>query len=405
MKVVIIGMSAAGLSCLDTLLRFSSETNITVISEEKYQPYCRCLLTYYLGKNLSENQMIIKNISACPANTHFIFSEKVEHINVIKKSVILSSGKEIHYDKLLIATGASAVKPKYYDEEKRTFTLRYMDDAKKVEKYVKEKAIVLGGGLVGVKTAYGLIERNTKVTMIISSPYPLSMILDENTARFVEKDIEELGIEIRTQEDISEISMKEDMVQVSLKSGTELESDVIVVGKGVKPRVALARKSGINIDLGIVANEFLETSAEGVYAAGDCCEAMDITRKTPWVNALWPVAVEQGYFAALNMSGARAPYPGSIGMNSLKTQSFHLISGGVLKDGEGVTIYEKHFPHKKQFRKLAVRDNVPVGMAFYNNPEYAGVIINLIKKGTPLTVDPRKIVSGEVGLMDILKPL
>jgi nitrite reductase (NADH) large subunit len=406
MNAVIIGLSAAGLSCLDTLLRFSPDTNITVISEEKYSPYCRCLLTYYLGKRLQEDQMIIKDVTACPAtNTHFIFGESVEHIAASKKSVILSNGKEIKYDKLLIATGASAVKPKYYDEGKRTFTLRYLGDAKKVEKYLKEKAIVLGGGFVGIKTAYGLFERNIEVTMIISSPYPLSMVLDEKTARFVEKDLKGLGIVIRTQEDIAELNMKKDMVHVSLKSGTELKSDVVVVGKGVKPRVDLAKKSGINTDLGITVNEFLETSAEGVYAAGDCCEAMDVVRKTPWINAIWPVAVEQGYFAAVNMSGANTPYPGSIGMNSLKTHTFHLISGGVLKEEDGITIFEKHIPHRNQFRKLAVMDNVPVGMVFYNSPEDAGIIINLIKKGMPLTVDPRKIINNEVSLMDVLKPL
>lgn len=405
MNVVIIGLSAAGLSCLDTLLRFSPDTDITVISEEKYSPYCRCLLTYYLGRKLQEDQMTIKDISTCPANTHFIFGESVEQIDTNKKSVILSTGKEIVYDKLLVATGSNAIKPKYYGEEKRTFTLRYLDDAKKIEQYIKDKAIVLGGGFVGIKTAYGLFERNIKVTMIISSPYPLSMVLDERTARFVERDLKGLGIVMRTQEDIAEIRMEKDMVHISLKSGTELKSDVIVVGKGVKPRVDLARKSGINTHLGVVVNEFLETSAEGVYAAGDCCEAMDVVRKTPWVNAIWPVAVEQGYFAALNMSGAHTPYPGSIGMNSLKTNTFHLISGGVLKDEEGITIFEKHIPHKNQFRKLAVRDNVPVGMAFYNSPEDAGIIINLIKKGMPLTVDPKKIVNSEVSLMDILKPL
>ncbi len=154
-----------------------------------------------------------------------------------------------------------------------------------------------------------------------------------------------------------------------------------------------------------MVNEFLETSAEGIYAAGDCCETMDIARKRLWVNAIWPVAVEQGYFAALNMLGMQAPYPGSIGMNSMKTRAFHLITAGVLKGGEGVSLFEKYIPSTNQFRKLAVRDNVPVGMAFYNNPEEAGVIINLIKKGTPLTVDPAKIVNNEVSMMDILKPL
>lgn len=405
MKVVIVGASAAGLTCLDTLVRFSPQSDITIVSEEPYSPYCRCLLTYYLGGMLKEKQMVIRDTTSYPANTHFLFGERVEKIDTAGKSVILSSGKEITYDKLLIATGSNPVKPEYYDERKKTFTLRYMDDAKKIEPHLRSKAIVLGGGFVGIKAAAGLTERNIGVTIVIGSRYPLSMIADEQTSRFVGKDLKEMGIDIRSGEDIADVKDGNGSVRVSLSSGFELDSDAIIVGKGVKPRIDLAKQAGIKTDMGVTVNEFLETSAEGVYAAGDCCETMDISRNRIWVNAIWPVAVEQGYCAALNMLGLRAPYPGSVGMNSLKTKAFHLIVAGVLKAGEGVSIFEKYISSTNQFRKLAVRDNVPVGMAFYNNPEDAGVMINLIKKGTPLDVDPAKIVSNEVSTMDILKPL
>jgi len=405
MNVVITGSSAAGLSCLDTLVRFSPELNVTIISEEASAPYCRCLLTYYLGGMLKEQQMVIRDTTSYPANICFLSGERVEQIDTKKKSVILSSGKEIGYDKLLIATGSNAVKPKYYDEEKKTFTLRYLDDAKKIEPHIRSRAIILGGGFVGIKAAFGLIERNIGITIVIASQYPLSMIADEKTGRFVEKTLNTMGIDIRTGEDITDIKTKNDSLRVSLSSGFEVDSDVIVVGKGVKPRIDLAKQSGIKTDRGIMVNEFMETSAESVYAAGDCCETMDIARNTRWINAIWPVAVDQGYYAALNMMGRQTPYPGSVGMNSLKIRTFHLITAGVLKGGEGITIFEKYFPSTNQFRKLAVRDNIPVGMAFYNNPEDAGVIVNLIKKGTRLTVDPAKIVNNEVSMMDILNPL
>jgi nitrite reductase (NADH) large subunit len=405
MKVVIVGASAAGLTCLDTLVRFSSESDITIVSEEAYSPYCRCLLTYYLGGMLKEKQMVIRDATSYPPNTHFIFGERVENIDTVRKSVVLTGGKGIVYDKLLIATGSNPVKPKYYDEKKKIFALRYMDDAKKIEPHLRSKAIVLGGGFVGIKAASGLTERNIGVTVVIGSRYPLSMIADEETSRLVEKDLKGMGVDIRNGEDIADIKEGNGSLRVSLSSGFELDSDVIIVGKGVKPRIDLAKQAGIKTDMGIMVDEFLETSAEGVYAAGDCCETMDIARNKVWVNAIWPVAVEQGYCAALNMLGMRAPYPGSVGMNSLKTRAFHLIVAGVLKAGEGISIFEKYISSTNQFRKLAVRDNVPVGMAFYNNPEDAGVIMNLIKKGTPLNVDPAKIVSNEVSMMDILRPL
>jgi len=405
MKVVIIGSSAAGLACVDTLVRFSPELNATIISEEAYAPYCRCLLTYYLGGILKEKQMVIRDITSYPQNTTFLFGERVDRINTKNKSVMLTGGKEIPYNKLLIATGSNAVKPKYYDEEKKTFTLRYMNDAKKIEPHIRSSVIILGGGFVGIKAAFGLMQRNIGVTIVISSGYPLSMIVDEKTGSFIGKDLRRMGIDIRTGEDVAEIKTKNDALRVSLSSGLELDSDAVIVGKGVKPRVEIAKQAGIKTDLGITVNEFLETSAEGIYAAGDCCETMDIARKRFWINAIWPVAVEQGYYAALNMLGMQAPYNGSVGMNSMKTRAFHLITAGVLKGGEGISLFEKYIPSTNQFRKLAMRDNVPVGMAFYNNPEEAGVIVNLIKKGTPLTVDPAKIVNNEVSVMDILKPL
>jgi nitrite reductase (NADH) large subunit len=405
MHAVIIGLSAAGLSCLDTLLKFSPQVNVTAISEEKYSPYCRCALTHYLGRIVREDQLYISDIAKYPDNVKFIFGEKVEAIDASRKVLTMSGGREISYDKVLVATGANAIKPNYCDEGKKIFTLRYMGDAKKLEQYVKDRATVLGGGFVGIKTAYGLIERSVKVEMIVSSPYPLSLVLDEKSARFIEKEIRESGIGVRTQDNIAAINMKQDRVVVALQSGAELVSDVVVVGKGVKPRVEIARKAGIKVDLGIMTNEFLETSAEGVYAAGDCCETMDVARRLPWINALWPVAVEQGYFAALNMLGGAIPYQGSIGMNSLKTHSFHLISGGVMTEGSGATIFERNFPHLKQFRKLAVKDNILVGMAFFNCPDDAGTYINLIKKGMPLNADPQKIVDNEVSISDILNPL
>jgi nitrite reductase (NADH) large subunit len=404
-KIVIVGASAAGLTCLDTLLRFSPGSDISVVSEEPYSPYCRCLLTYYLGGVLKEKHVIIRDENSYPPNAHFLFGERVEKIDIVRKSVVLAKGKEIAYDRLLIATGSNPVKPKYYDENKKIFTLRYLNDAKKIESHLRSKAIVLGGGFVGIKAASGLVERNIAVTAVIGSQYPLSMIADEETSRLLEKDLEGMGIDIHAGEDIADIKNGNGSMRVSLSSGFELDSDVIVVGKGVKPRIDLAKQAGIRTDTGIAVNGFLETSAEGVYAAGDCCETMDIARNKVWINAIWPVAVEQGYCAALNMLGMQAPYPGSVGMNSLKTRTFHLVVAGVLKAGEGVSLFEKYISSTNQFRKLAVRDNVPVGMAFYNNPEDAGGMVNLIKKGSRLNVDPAKIVSNEVSMMDILKPL
>jgi len=405
MNIVIIGSSAAGLSCLNTLYTISRQAKITVISAERYSPYSRCLLPYYLGKSMTEQELTISSPSDYPSDVQFILGQKAEQINVRRKTVCLSDGRELGYDKLLIAVGADAVKPKYYAEGRGAFTLRYLDDAKKIAAAAKGRAVVLGGGFVGIKTAYGLLERNIKTDMVITSRHPLAMVLDETSARYIEKDLVDLGIGITTREDIYDISMHKKALKVYRSSGIALETDVVVICKGVKPSVDLAKVSGITVSEGISVNEYLETSVADIFAAGDCCETMDLARNKVRIIDLWPTAVEQGYFAALNISGTRSRYPGSIEMNSLKTKAFHLISAGLLKGEPGLTVYEKYIPSRKQFRKIALRGDVPVGMAFYNCPKEAGFFVNLIKKAMPLTVNPKKVVNGDVSINDIIKPL
>jgi nitrite reductase (NADH) large subunit len=189
-----------------------------------------------------------------------------------------------------------------------------------------------------------------------------------------------------------------------LKSGKELRSAVVIVGKGVVPRLELARDARLSVEAGILVDANLETSRKDIFAAGDCCQALDVTRGRSWINAVWPVAVEQGYYAGLNLAGIPAVYPGSIGQNSLKTPQSHLINAGLLKAADGVTFHEKQASGRNQFRMLAMRENIPVGMMFYNSPEDAGPVVNLIRRGKPLSPGlPEAIVSGEASLYDLLK--
>jgi nitrite reductase (NADH) large subunit len=404
MKLVIIGLSAAGLSALETILRFSPEAEITAISEENRQPYCRCLLTQYLGREVHQDFLTIRETTRYPKNVTWLLGERVSQVNPQNKSIACASGRTLRYDKLLIAAGAGAVRPEYCRDENRAHTLRFLEDALKIENQAGGKGIVAGGGFVGIKTAYGLKERGLEVEMVVSSPHLLSMVMNERAAVWVEKELQSLGVVLNRSDDIAQVNAAGHQVRAVLKSGKEIRGDVLVVGKGVIPRLELAQSAGLAVEAGILVNEFLETSEADIFAAGDCCQALDVTRGRPWINAVWPVAVEQGYFAGLNLAGIAAAYPGSIGLNSLKTPLSHLINAGLLKKADGVTFYEKQAPGRNQFRMLALRENIPVGMMFYNAPEDAGPVVNLIRRGKPLSPGiPEAIVSGEASLYDLLK--
>jgi NAD(P)H-nitrite reductase large subunit len=404
MKLVIIGLSAAGLSALETVLRFAPEAEITALSEENRQPYCRCLLTQYLGREVQQDFLTIRETNRYPKNVTWLLGERVSQIDPQNRSITCASGQTLSYDKLLIATGAAAVQPEYCRSENRAHTLRFIEDALKIENLAVGKGIVAGGGFVGIKTAYGLKERGLEVEMVVSSPHLLSMVMTERAAVWVEKDLQSLGVILNRSDDIAEISAADHQVRAVLNSGKEIRSDVLVAGKGVIPRLELAQSAGLAVEAGILVNEFLETSEPDIFAAGDCCQALDLTRGRTWINAVWPVAVEQGYYAGLNLAGTPAAYPGSVAMNSLKTPRSHLINAGLLKTAEGVTFHERQTTGKNQFRMLAMRENIPVGMMFYNAPEGAGPVVNLIRRAKPLSPGiPEAIVSGEASLYDLIK--
>jgi nitrite reductase (NADH) large subunit len=404
MKIVIIGLSAAGLSALETILHLAPEAEITAVSEENHQPYCRCLLTQYLGREVRQDFMTIRETGRYPKNVSWFLGERALRIDPEKKTVTCSSGQTLPYDKLLLATGAGAVQPEYCRVENRAYTLRFLEDALQIENLLKGKSIVTGGGFVGLKTVYGLKERGLEVDLVVSSPHLLSMVMNEHAAALVEKDLAAMGVALHKGDDIAGIQTEGRGVRAVLRSGREIAGDALVVGKGVVPRLELARDAGLTVEAGILANDFLETSVRDIFAAGDCCQALDVTRGRSWINAVWPVAVEQGYYAGLNMAGRPAAYPGSIGLNSLKTPRFHLINAGLLKEADGVTFYEKEAPGRNQFRMLAMREDIPVGMMFFNAPKDAGPVVNLIRRGKPLSSGlPQAIVRGEASIYDLLR--
>ncbi len=400
MKIVICGASAAGLSCLSTLIKQKKDIECTIISEEKIYPYSRCLLTYHLGREVTEKEIEITNPDFFPDNVKWIFGERIIKIDTNKKNVFTDKGNCFEYDKLLLALGAEAIKPPYMLQSDRIFNLRYLEDSVAIDRKLRNSAVVIGGGFVGIKTAYGLIRRGITPTLVMASHYPLSTTIDEETGLIVKDILSGMGIQIYTGADVKEVRQKNSILYLLLSNEKVLDCDVAIVGKGVKPRVKEIDNSGINIKTGILVDEFMQTSIKDIYAAGDCCETYDMVMEKRVINAIWPNAVEQGYYAALNMLNFKISYPGSIAMNSIKTDYFHLISAGNLKDGEA-KFFTHYVKSKKQLRKIAIKNGQIVGCALLNDPDYAGVIVELIKNKKPVTdtfVD--RVVKGSISPLE-----
>ncbi len=384
-KFVIIGNSAAGIAAVEAIREHDRESKITVLSDENYTSYCRCLISYYLSGQITEDKLIYRAPEFYKnKNIELLLAKKVVRIDFKKKIVYLEDKTKVEFDSILIASGASPKMPEIKGIGKRDVSgFRTVEEAKDIitRLPVIKTACVLGGGLIGLKAAYGFHKRKIDVKVIVKSGQVLSQMLDKTAADMIQKRIQDNGIEIVTGQDVVEIIGNGDLRAVKLESGKAIGCETVIVGKGVSPNISFLKDSGISIDAGIVVNEKQLTNIDDCYAAGDVAQGYDITTEKKEVNALWPIAVEQGRIAGLNMAGVDTAYIGSIGMNSIEFFDVPVISIGIIKpkDTSLKEIILKD-EAKSSYRKVVLKDDIIVGAILLGNVENAGIYLKLMKE-------------------------
>src|SRR3989339_1561644 len=362
MNYIIIGASAAGISAIEAIRSVDKNGKITVISDENYAIYSRCVLSYYLAGIVTEDKLKYRNDNFFKNNNvEAILGKKVVSVLPDKK-VKLSDGTELTFDKLLIATGSRSKMESIPGIEKEgVFGLRNIDDAKKIETRLNKtkSAVMLGGGLIGLRAAYALHKRGVKVTVVVKSKHVLSQMMGEEGASFIQNRMQEQGINILTELAAKEITGNKEVKGVILENGNKIDCETIVIGKGVQPNIELVKNTNIKTDWGIVVNEYLQTTSIDIYSAGDIAQSSDLITGESTINALWPNAIAQGKVAGLNMVGKNIKYNGSIGMNSVEFFDLPTISYGITKPkGEGFEVLISG--NKKSFTE----------------PEYEEILIN-----------------------------
>ena len=390
MRYVIIGASAAGVSCAENLRKHAPAAEITLISDETFALYSRCLLTYLIAGTIGEKDLAFKAKNFFEANkiiTHL--GKKALSVDRQKKVVLIEGNQEVVYHKLLLATGASAKTVKAPGVEKKgVFTVRKIDDARAILAMMErvEDVVVLGGGLIGLRDAYAFSLRKKRVTVVVKSPQILSQMIDQDAAKIISYILEENGIKILTGTDAKEITGGESVEGVVLDNGQKLSCQMVIIGKGVKANSQLAEQAGLKVEEGILTDEFLRTSDSNIFAAGDCAQTFDLARQKTRVNALWPCAVEQGEKAALNMMGKQTSYAGSLSMNSVDFFGLPCISLGITraKDRQEYKELIKK-ENGKYYKKLVLKENKIVGMVLVNDIRIAGIIARLIQERIDVT--------------------
>lgn len=374
MEYVILGAGAAGITAAKTIRKADREGKITVISTDT-QVHSRCMLHKYLsherdaaGISFIDPDFFEKNqITWLPGKT-------VSRLDTQGKKVYTDQGDEISYDRLLIATGAESFIPPVGNlrEAENVFGLRHLRDAQAIDELAKdaENIVIIGSGLVGLDAAYGLMETGKKVSIVEMADQILPVQLDKTAAFEYQKRFEKAGAVFYLGRKAADTVMGEDKIirEIILDNGEKLPCDLIIVAAGVRSAVAGMEGEGIVIDRGIKVDDYLQTGAEGVYAAGD----------VTGLSGIWPNAQKQGETAALNMCGSHVEYTDRYAIKNT-INFFGLVSMcvGVILPQEGDVVIARE--DSRNYKRVVLRDGKAVGVLLQGDISHGGIWQYLIK--------------------------
>jgi len=398
LKYVIIGNSAAGIGAVEGIRSIDKQGEITIITDEAHHTYSRPLISYLLLGKVTEESMRYRGENFYKDNNCTVMADSVaEKIETVTKNVVLKYGKKVPYDKLLVATGSSPFVPPIQGLDviyRNKFTFMSLDDALKLDAALdaEKRVLIVGAGLIGLKCAEGVHERVKQITVLDLAPRILSSILDDDGAKLVQSHMESKGIKFRLSANIKSIKFN----TATLENGETIEFDIIVLAVGVRPNTALLNGLA-KIDRGIIVNKKSETSAPGIYAAGDCTQTLDISSGQSKIMALLPNAYMQGEAAGINMAGGDKSFDKAIPMNAIGFFGLHMITAGSYTGN----VHSEN--GKDNYRRLFYSDNKLNGYILIGNVEKAGIYTSLIREHTPLDTIDFALVCEKPGLMAFRK--
>lgn len=377
---VIIGNGVAAAGCIEGIRSIDRTGRITVVSAENHAVYCRPLISYYLEGKTDLARIGYRKDGFYEDNgCQVIYGRRAVGIDTVERVVRLDDGTELPYSELCMATGSSPFVPPFEGLEsvKRRFGFMTLDDALELEKAITEQSrvLIVGAGLIGLKCAEGIVQRVGSVTVCDLADRVLSSILDTECAALIQRRLEEHGIRFLLGDSV----LRFEENRAFMKSGEICDFDVLVLAVGVRANITLVKEIGGNVNRGIIVDERMRSSLEGIHAAGDCTEGFDVSSGQNKVMAILPNAYMQGYDAGVDMAGCDSVSIKTIPMNSIGFFGLHAMTAGSY---EGDMYEEKT---GTSIKRLFTKDNLLKGFMLVGCDERAGIYTSMIRERTPLT--------------------
>ncbi len=368
----------AGHALVEELLKAGQAVEIHLFGEERSLPYNRIFLSDIIAGRKLPSQLILKSYQRYEEEgVKLHLGERMERIFPDTKKIITSRGSVYSYDRLVLALGSVPSMPPVKGVEKKgVFTFRNMGDVYGILEMarVSKRAVVIGGGLLGVELSSALREAGLDVSLVHILDRLMEQWLDETASRMLSRKLEGMGIRVLLGSRTVEVMGERKAEGIRLSNGEVLEGDFVVFATGVRPNTSLAVASGLKVNRGILVNDFLETSAQDVYAVGECIEHRGRT-----FGLLSPV-MEQVRVCARNLLYGNAErYEGSFEYGLLKVAGVRLLSAGKVHETEEdeTALYMD----RENYRKAVVSKGRLVGVILYGNLSGSERMLSMIKSG------------------------
>jgi nitrite reductase (NADH) large subunit len=342
------------------------------------------MLSYVLEGSKTLNDIILNDWNWYEDNNITLHTgTTVTRIDEGSKQVVTDNGMIVPYDKVIIATGSNSfILPVPGSDKEGVVGFRDISDCDAMLTAAKQysKAAVIGGGLLGLEAAKGLVNLGMDVTVVHLMEDLMERQLDRNASSMLQAELERQGVKFAMGKQTVELTGEQRVSGLRFSDGSTLAADFVVMAVGIKPNVTLAKDSGISVNRGIVVDDYLQTSMQNVYSIGECAEHRGMC------YGLVAPLFEQGMVLAKHLCGSDTkPYEGSIVSTKLKISGVDVFSAGEFLDSPEHTVISSKDEWKRTYKKILLKNNMIVGAVLFGDVTESANLQKLVKQGSVMT--------------------
>ncbi|WP_173917407.1 nitrite reductase large subunit NirB [Halobacillus sp. Marseille-Q1614] len=383
-KLVLIGNGMAGIRAIEEILSIKPDQfEITVFGSEPYPNYNRIQLSKVLQGDTEIDDITLNSWDWYEENNIALYpGETVTHMDTNRQFIFTDKDRMVSYDKLIIATGSIPFMLPLPGADKEGVTaFRDIKDCERMIESAKDykKAVVIGGGLLGLEAARGLLNLGMEVDVVHIADSLMERQLDKTAGKMLQKELEEQGMNFLLEKQSVEITGEDRVDGLKFSDGEEVKADLVVMAVGIKPNISLAKECGIPVNRGIIVNDYLETEIPNVFAVGECAEHREM------VYGLVAPLFKQGSELAKRICGMESEgYQGSVLSTQLKVSGVDVFSTGKITEDPNTKSIKVFDGWRGVYQKVLVDEGVITGAVLFGDTKDGNRLLSLINKGAAI---------------------